>query len=345
VPDAAIAPDGSEAGVETEIEPVYPEIDMESPADELLVDPLVSPVDTPAAVAAIPEEPTVAVEVNPGQEAEILPEETTDQTTAAAPSAPTQPVTGPAPTVAVVTPPSLEREQPESTPEGGLLPSWVYSLLAAMDDPEGTPISAEHLMSLPTLTPTPTSTETPLPTATSTETATPTETPLPTETPVPTETPSPTPVPVVRAPVVEEPVVAADTFDSPVLTPTPKPPFDFLLNEFYNSPTTNSFLVMYVAIVDANDIPIGDMKVVGTRLDHNLTYESPLSTWFFEGYNAPGEVIKSGNVKFEPPGGIETTSWLLHLEDANGNRVSEDVPFDTNQDDKQWYFLKFRRIN
>ena len=102
-------------------------------------------------------------------------------------------------------------------------------------------------------------------------------------------------------------------------------------------------MVMYVAIVDPSDIPIGGMKLVGTRLDHNLTYESPISTWHFEGYNAPGQVIKSGNVKFEPPGGIEATKWLVHLEDAHGNRMSDDVPFHTDQDDKQWYFIKFKR--
>lgn len=100
---------------------------------------------------------------------------------------------------------------------------------------------------------------------------------------------------------------------------------------------------MYVAVVDANDIPIGDMKVVGTRLDHNLTYESPLSTWHYEGYNAPGEVIKSGNLKFEPPGGIETTSWVLHLEDAHSVRQSADIPFDTAENDRQWYFVKLKR--
>lgn len=121
------------------------------------------------------------------------------------------------------------------------------------------------------------------------------------------------------------------------------PEYDFMLNEFFNSPTTNHFLVMYVAVVDNNDIPIGDMKVVGTRLDHNLTYESPLTKWHYEGYNAPGEVVKSGNTKFEPPGGIENTSWILHLEDAHGNRMSADVPFDTNENDRQWYFIKFRR--
>jgi hypothetical protein len=115
------------------------------------------------------------------------------------------------------------------------------------------------------------------------------------------------------------------------------------LAEFFNSPTTNSFLLLYVAIVDPKEIPIGDMKVVGTRLDHHLTYESPLSTWHYEGYSAPGEVVKSGNVKFEPPGGIETANWVLHLEDSHGNRQSEDVPFSVDTDNKQWYFIKFRR--
>jgi hypothetical protein len=115
------------------------------------------------------------------------------------------------------------------------------------------------------------------------------------------------------------------------------------LGEFFNSPTTNSFMVIYVAIVDINEVPIGGMKIIGTRLDHNLTYESLLSTWHYEGYNAPGEVVKSGNVKFEPPGGIESISWKLYLADANGAQMSETVQFDTNQNDKQWYFITFRR--
>lgn len=153
-------------------------------------------------------------------------------------------------------------------------------------------------------------------------------------------------VPVVAAPPVSQPAVTSDSpapAETPTLTPVPVPEYDFILAEFYNSPTTNSFLTVYVAIVDPNEIPIGGIKIVGTRLDHNLTYDSPLSTWHFEGYSAPGTVIKSGNVKFEPPGGIESTSWSLHLEDAQGNRLSEDVPFDTDVNDKQWYFIKFRR--
>jgi hypothetical protein len=148
-------------------------------------------------------------------------------------------------------------------------------------------------------------------------------------------TPGQAPLPTVM------PVPSPESSATPTLTPLPQ--YDFMLAEFYNSPTTNSFLMIYVAIVDPREIPIGGMKIVGTRLDHNLTYESPLSTWHHEGYSAPGKIIKSGNVKFEPPGGIETAAWTLYLADAHGNRVSEDVPFNVDQNDKQWYFVKFRR--
>lgn len=193
---------------------------------------------------------------------------------------------------------------------------------------------------LPTFTTTPTPTNTPTPTATPLPTDTPTVTPTPTETATATPSPTPTETP---PPVFRPPAPTATPAPPPEPTATPVPQYDFLLGEFFNSPTTNSFLVIYVAIVDPNEIPIGDMKIIGTRLDHNLTYESPLSTWHYEGYSAPGEVIKSGNVKFEPPGGIETTSWVLYLADANGSRMSEDVKFDVDATNKQWYFIKFKR--
>ena len=222
-----------------------------------------------------------------------------------------------------------------------LINELVTSLMEVIEEPTTPALPKIQFDTLPTLTPTPTDTATPTATATPPNTATPTETPLPTHTPIPTKTPLPsaTPLPTNTPKPTPIPLPA----DTPVPTATPLPEYDFMLAEFFNSPTTNSFLVMYVAVVDTNEIPIGDMKIVGTRLDHNLTYESPLSTWHFEGYNAPGQVIKSGNVKFEPPGGIENTSWIIHLEDAHSNRLSDDVPFDTLQDDKQWYFVKFKR--
>lgn len=245
-------------------------------------------------------------------------------------------------------PPLLQRRQPTATPTDSSLTATMFGWLnddsgSATSEPPRRP-ERELLPTFtatPTASPTATSTNTPTNTPTATNTAIPTNTPLPTNTPVPTNTsipPTNTPIPT----NTPRPLPTNTPTPAPP-TPTPKPVYDFLLNEFFNSPTTNSFMVMYIAVVDLNDIPIGGVKVVGTRLDHNLTYESPISTWHFEGYNAPGQVIKSGNMKFEPPGDIESTKWLLHLEDANGHRLSDDIPFHTDQNDKQWYFLKFKR--
>lgn len=220
---------------------------------------------------------------------------------------------------------------------------WMETLSGVVGlAPTGEP-PLVHLAGLPTFTPTPTPTQTSTPTQTPTATATPTITPTPTETATPTPMPTATNTPRPTNPPPPPPPPPPTDTPEPTLTPLPE--YDFMLGEFFNSPTTNPFLLMYVAIVDANEIPIGDFKVVGTRLDHNLTYESRLSTWHFEGYNAPGEVLKSGNVKFEPPGGYESTQWLIYLADANGARLSADVPFETDANSKQWYFVKFRRKN
>ena len=236
------------------------------------------------------------------------------------------------------------RRRAKATPDpDSILGEVVSTLMGAFDSSEET-ASVTRRAKLAKFTPTPTGTSTPTPTSTPTETSTPTQTPLPTDTPTPTITPTSTNTPPpTNTPIPPPPTPVPSPTETPLPTATPEPEYDFLLGEFFNSPTTNPFMVMYVAVVDTNEIPIGDMKVIGTRLDHNLTYESPLSTWYFEGYNAPGEVIKSGNVKFEPPGGIEATDWIIYLADANGARLSADVPFHTDPGDKQWYFVKFRR--
>lgn len=222
-------------------------------------------------------------------------------------------------------------------------PEFMSNLMAGLLNAVSLPTAVPTQTSLPTFTPTPIPTPTSTPTATPTETSSPTSTATPTITPTPTDTATPLPPTLTPTPTnVPPPTPIPPPSATPPPADTPVPEYDFLLGEFFNSPTSNSFLVMYVAIVDPNEIPIGGMKIIGTRLDHNLTYESPLSTWYYEGYNAPGDVIKSGNVKFEPPGGIENTSWVIHLADAQGNRMSADVPFETDANAKQWYFVKFR---
>ncbi len=233
-------------------------------------------------------------------------------------------------------------------------PGWISQTPAPIS-----PTSTRHIISLPTLTPTPTSTNTPSPTSRPTETprpthtttatatpsptntTTPTKTPTQTKTPTPTKTPSPTATTPPTATPTATLIPSPTAIPSPTLTP--RPTYDFMLAEFYNSPTSNPFLMVYVAIVDPNEIPIGDMQVIGTRLDTGQTFASPLSTWHYEGYNAPSEHIKSGNVKFEPPGGFVSTQWVLHLVDAHGQRQSEDIPFEVDQANKQWYFIKLRR--
>lgn len=236
------------------------------------------------------------------------------------------------------------RRRAKATPTSNSILEEVVSTLMGAFDSSDEAETVTRRAKLATFTPTPTGTSTPTSTSTPTETSTPTQTPLPTDTPTPTITPtSTTTPPPTNTPAPPPPTPVPSPTETPLPTATPEPEYDFLLGEFFNSPTTNPFMVMYVAVVDTNEIPIGDMKVIGTRLDHNLTYESPLSTWYFEGYNAPGEVIKSGNVKFEPPGGIEATDWLIYLADANGARLSADVPFHTDPGDKQWYFVKFKR--
>jgi len=322
-------------------------VEPEAPPAEIVQMPPTA--DVPTLVATVPPTPVQAVSppVRAQQPPAQSPAETT-QTEQASPVAPPAPTASPTFTPFPTLDLSYYANQPEPTRQATVAPDSLLQGIVAglMSAIEGNPGNSEihAAQSLPTLTPTPTgtatptATNTPLPTATPTETATPTVTPTATNTPPPTATPLPTNTPLPTATVPPPPPTA-----TPLPSPTPAPEFDFLLNEFFNSPTTNSFLVMYVAIVDANEIPIGDLKIVGTRLDHNLTYESPLSTWYYEGYNAPGEVIKSGNVKFEPPGGIETTKWVFHLADAHGNRLSDDVPFNTDENNKQWYFVKFRR--
>jgi len=103
------------------------------------------------------------------------------------------------------------------------------------------------------------------------------------------------------------------------------PDYDYILAEFYNSPTTNHFLMVYVAVVDPKEIPIGDMKVVATRLDHNLTYESPLSTWHYEGYNAPSNVVNEmcNNPNQLKLGGEEREISVLFCDLAGFTKYSE----------------------
>ena len=185
--------------------------------------------------------------------------------------------------------------------------------------------------------PTPTATDTPVPSPTALATAT--FTPLPSATPWPTDTPVPARPSATPAPTS---VAVASSTATPTPAPTPTPGYDYLVNEVYVDRTTVPFLTGYIAIVNAQDIPIGGVKAVGVFEPGGQRHESPLSKWFFDVATAPGAAAKTGSVKFEP-GGIQAGTWLIHLEDEWGTRLSEDVAISTRPDNPEWFFVKFRQ--
>ena len=116
-----------------------------------------------------------------------------------------------------------------------------------------------------------------------------------------------------------------------------------MIEEVFEGPTTNHFLVGYIAIVNHQEIPLGGIKAVGNFVPGGAYFESPLSQWHFEGYTAPNYALKTGSVKFEPPGGFHEGTWSIHLEDEWGTRLSEDVTVATNQDYLKWFYIKFKK--
>lgn len=207
-------------------------------------------------------------------------------------------------------------------------------------------------LALATRTPWPTFTPTIQPSPTPSPTFTPSAIPTPTITASPTNTPLPNPTPLPMATATFTPVPTATPRPAPARPPatptpaptaTPAPGYVYLINEVYKDRTTNPFLTGYVAIVNAQEIPIGGVKAVGSFDPGGAQFETSLSKWFFEGYSAPGPVIKSSSVKFEPPGSIQPGTWTIHLEDEHGTRLSEDVFIATDPDNPEWFFVKFKQ--
>jgi hypothetical protein len=214
------------------------------------------------------------------------------------------------------------------------------------------PILATHTP-WPTFTPTALPSPTPEPTFTPSatpvpaDTLVPSSTPLPTDIPLPapTATPSPTSPPSPTATPWPLPTVAParpPATATPAPTPVPTPSYDYLVNEVYIDHTTVPFLTGYIAIVNAQEIPIGGVKAVGVFEPGGQRYESQLSPWFFDVATAPGAVAKIGSVKFEP-GGIQPGTWTIHLENEQGDRLSEDLGINTDPEDPQWFYIKFKQ--
>jgi hypothetical protein len=148
-----------------------------------------------------------------------------------------------------------------------------------------------------------------------------------------------TPPPPTSAPVRS---FAAPPAPAAPPTATPAPAYAYEVAEFYLAPTTNPFLTGYIAVVNAQEIPIGGVKAVGRFEPGGLVHESPLSQWFFEGHSAPGPAVKDSSVKFEP-GGIQKGTWFIHLEDEGGTRLSDEVGVETDPERPEWFYIKFQQ--
>ena len=202
-----------------------------------------------------------------------------------------------------------------------------------------TPLAQVSRTPRPTFTPTPPWTPTPTHTPTPTMTSTPTDTPIPTETPIPTDTPTPEPTNTPR-PRPQPPT------DTPAPPPTPEYPFaviEISSPEFTH--TTNPMIVVYVAITDQNNTPLGGYRVVGdsAQSPYQSHVESPPSCYNWCATSGRGGYIKAANVKFEPGPFIDGT-WNIYLVDGAGQQVSPVVPltYSTDPNAWRWDFVAFR---
>jgi hypothetical protein len=171
--------------------------------------------------------------------------------------------------------------------------------------------------STPTLTPIPTDTPTPPPTPT----LPPTDTPTPTE----TSTPAPPPPPT----------------NTPLPTDTPAPTWDYQLSELYNQPTEATILSIMVAVQGHDGGWIPGLRVVGVDPNGVVTKSEPTADGV-TGYTPPGDVVKSGNTKFEPISGYVTGTWYFHLETHDGTQVSDTYPVNMDAENRSWYFFRFQ---
>ncbi|HRV91075.1 MAG TPA: hypothetical protein P5526_02805 [Anaerolineae bacterium] len=216
------------------------------------------------------------------------------------------------------------------------------ALVAYVSDEEPTP---ERPMPTPrpTFTPTPDFTDTPTVTPTPTITPIPTETPtpVPTDTPVATDTPEPTETPT-PAPIPPTPTPGPPT-DTPEPEPTATPDFPFKIKEQGNrefQKTSVNFVSSIVAVTDANGTPIGGYKLVGTN-NTGQSYQSAESSWRYDALSGLEGYVKQGNIKFEPPGGFNDSTWTVFIVDSAGNQVSAPISLTYPSDPSQraWDFI------
>jgi hypothetical protein len=215
-----------------------------------------------------------------------------------------------------------------------LRPTFTPTLDPDHSPVEGMAVAAAGDALLPAPVKVATDVATPVPTITPSD-PTPTPTPLPTATPSPTNTSPPPPPRPTATPVPP--------------TPTPAPEFPFVVAEQGNrmfQKTTYHVLTIYVAITTFDNVPIGDLKIVGDHTPSGKHLESAPSDWNWSVNNClTCDYVKFGNVKFEP-GSFSDGIWNIYVADRSGRQLSPAVPLAYSSDPEQWVwdFIIFRKL-
>jgi len=82
------------------------------------------------------------------------------------------------------------------------------------------------------------------------------------------------------------------------------------------------------------------LRLVGVDPNGVVT-KSELSQGKATGHTPPGDVVKTGNTKFEPISNYVTGAWFFHLEAENGRQVSDTIPVTMDVEHRVWYFMRF----
>lgn len=130
------------------------------------------------------------------------------------------------------------------------------------------------------------------------------------------------------------------------IAPTPAFPFSIAEQGNRAFQTTNHHpIVIFVAVVNEKNIPLGGYKVIGDHTPSGRHVESTLTEPDWSQVNCLScGYIKQGNVKLEP-GNFEDGIWNIYLADINDRQLSPVVPLSYSADPSTWVwdFVLFKR--
>jgi hypothetical protein len=127
----------------------------------------------------------------------------------------------------------------------------------------------------------------------------------------------------------------------PTDTPTPAPPdYPFTIKESAKFGTSHLNFDVYIAIVNDDNRPLSDYRVVGTHSSGLQIVSSPSAgDWTA---NSGAMHYKAGNIKYEAPNSPAGV-WTLQLVDAGNTPVAPPIEFPFDPTNPNWYFLIYER--